>query len=132
MIVLCENCDKEFEKKVAEIKRTKHNLCTKKCAGERRMKETKSKFYDLCERVGECLEWRGHRNKHGYGVKRFNKKTMLAHRVSYLISNGDIPDLMCVLHRCDNPCCVEPSHLWLGTHQDNMDDMNEKGRGYKK
>jgi len=128
MIVLCENCDGQFEKKIAEINRTKHNLCSKKCTGERRMEESKARFYDLCERVGECLEWKGFKNKDGYGVKRFRRTAMLSHRVSFLISNGEIPKGMQVLHTCDNPCCVEPSHLWLGTHRENMADMDKKGR----
>jgi len=76
----------------------------------------------------DCWEWNAGKNVHGYGLVRFNKKTSLAHRVSYKIFNGDIPKNMKVLHICDNPVCVNPEHLRLGSHVENMIDMARKGR----
>lgn len=55
-------------------------------------------------------------------------KTVRAHRASYKFYRGPIPDGLWVLHRCDVRCCINPDHLWLGTHQDNVDDMMAKGR----
>jgi hypothetical protein len=81
-----------------------------------------------------CHEWTGSRNKVGYGrfsivIRKMGiKKTWMAHRLSYFVFVGDIPDGLFVLHRCDNPCCVNVDHLFLGTHQDNMDDRTMKGR----
>lgn len=132
MLTSCESCGKEFEKKIAEINRTKHHLCSKKCTGEFKQKKNVLRFWEKSEQVGDCLEWLGFKNNDGYGIQRFRRKLMLAHRVSYILSKGDIPKGLCVLHKCDNPCCVKPEHLWLGTHQDNMDDMDKKGRRYKK
>lgn len=64
----------------------------------------------------------------GYGVFRANWKLIHAHRHSWELSNGPIPKKMCVLHRCDNPSCVNPAHLFLGTMSDNTQDMIKKGR----
>lgn len=74
-----------------------------------------------------CWEWKGSVDRYGYGKTSIKSKTVLAHRKSWLITNGDPKDLF-VLHKCDNPKCVNPHHLFLGTNQDNMDDMKSKGR----
>jgi hypothetical protein len=79
----------------------------------------------------ECWEWIGHRNKNGYGTIRPGGRgnaSVTATHVSYELANGPIPNGLWVLHRCDNPACVNPNHLFLGTHQDNVDDMIAKGR----
>ncbi len=80
----------------------------------------------------ECWEWVGATKQGGYGLfgksNVTNTSSRLAHRVSFEISNGKIPKHICVLHRCDNPPCVNPNHLFLGSHRDNTQDMIEKGR----
>ncbi len=75
-----------------------------------------------------CWLWVGALNKDGYG----NFGSKLAHRVSWEIHYGKIPIGLCVLHRCDVPNCVNPQHLFLGTHSDNMQDMFKKGRCNRK
>ena len=78
-----------------------------------------------------CWEWTSYmRNKHRPGV-RIGTKFMLAHRASYEAFVGPIPDGLLVLHDCDNPMCVNPSHLRLGSQMDNMLDMMERGRQKK-
>ena len=78
----------------------------------------------------ECWEWKASRTFDGYGNYRLNGGMRKAHRVAYAFYNGaEIPAGLCVLHRCDNPACVNPSHLWLGTRTDNNADMKAKGRG---
>jgi hypothetical protein len=82
----------------------------------------------------ECWEWSGARNAKGYGVKRNavargKAENIQAHRMSWIVFNSEVPDGLLVLHRCDNPSCVNPAHLFLGTHKDNMDDKMSKGRG---
>lgn len=80
----------------------------------------------------DCIEWQKYRDKKGYGTVKRDGKQRRAHRVAYC-DHHDLPiegiDGQCVLHTCDNPPCVNPDHLRLGTHQDNSDDKMSKGRG---
>ncbi len=76
----------------------------------------------------KCWIWMAHKNNKGYGVIHFNGKVTLAHRIAYTHSNGVIPDGMKICHTCDNPPCVNPQHLFLGTQMDNLRDMAKKGR----
>ena len=76
----------------------------------------------------ECWEWMASCNKYGYGQLWFGNTFISSHRVSWMIHFGDIPEKLCVLHKCDNRKCANPNHLFLGTYQDNSDDMKSKGR----
>jgi Pectobacterium phage endonuclease len=77
----------------------------------------------------DCWIWTASKVKDGYGGFRQGKLAgRLAHRISYITANGPIPAGLHVLHRCDTPACVNPAHLFLGTHQDNVADKLAKGR----
>lgn len=84
--------------------------------------------------MGDCVEWPGYRKPKGYGWQRIKGRSVFAHRVAYCEANGlkleDI-DGMVVMHTCDNPPCVNPDHLVLGTVRENNADMHQKGRGCK-
>lgn len=75
-----------------------------------------------------CWLWTGNKNMCGYGVSRYQDKKIGAHRLSWLLLRGEIPVGLHVLHRCDNPPCVNPDHLFLGTQRDNNADKISKGR----
>lgn len=93
-----------------------------------------TRFWRRVVKGDGCWLWTGARSQFGYGNintglgKQHPKRTMPVHRLSYELAYGPIPEGMIVLHRCDNPPCVRPDHLLLGTHDDNMRDMAEKGR----
>lgn len=91
--------------------------------------KTRQRFFSKVRITPGCWLWQASGTR-GYGVFGIDAKTTrLAHRVSWEIHNGPVPDDLWVLHRCDTPACVNPDHLWLGTHEDNMQDMAAKRRG---
>lgn len=95
---------------------------------EQRKLELPNSFMSKVEKTDRCWNWIGQKTNDGYGRRRVNGKKMLAHRIVWMSLHGDIEFGLCVLHKCDNPSCVNPDHLFIGTHQENMDDKNNKGR----
>lgn len=91
---------------------------------------TAEEFWAAVERGDGCWNWlRGVKQAdRPYGVTYWNGRKVKAHRLAWQFQHGSIPEGMHVLHRCDNPRCVRPDHLFLGTHLDNMRDMRSKGR----
>ena len=90
---------------------------------------------DLVRRVepdlnSGCWLWSHRIGRQGYGNAKFGRKTVGAHRVSWILHNGPIPPGICVCHRCDTPACVNPAHLFLGNQTDNLRDMFAKGRHF--
>ena len=92
-------------------------------------KSLKERFFDKVDITPCCWLWTATKTAFGYGQIGVNgSRTDGAHRVSWKLHVGPIPSGMWVLHKCDNPSCVNPEHLFLGTHKDNMVDCKEKGR----
>lgn len=96
------------------------------------MKSLEKRFWSKINKLGpdECWLWTGATQGFGYGVLNscVNNKLVRAHRLSWNIHNGDIPANMFVCHKCDNPLCVNPKHLFIGSNTDNVHDMWKKGR----
>lgn len=88
----------------------------------------KKRFWAKVDKRGknECWEWLSVTSHDGYGRIWFHKRFMGAHRFSWMIHNNSEPGQLCVCHRCDNPICVNPNHLFLGTSTDNMQDRISK------
>lgn len=112
--------------------RNGHNLRAPFRAYPPEQRPAEARFVERVERTDGCWTWKGHRNRGGYGLfypgKAIAEREMLAHRFAYAMANGPIPEGFHVLHSCDNPPCVNPTHLWLGTDLENMRDASAKGR----
>jgi len=99
------------------------------------LEKERKRFFAKVNKDGPngCWEWIGYKDKEGYGqvsLKRLEQYALKAHRVSYMQHKGKIADDLLICHKCDNPSCVNPDHLFLGTHQDNVDDKVKKNRQY--
>lgn len=97
-----------------------------------RHKPFPERFWDKVEKSCGCWIWKGKKSDSGYGIVYVSaSRRRMAHRVALELSSGEaVPDEIDVLHSCDNPPCVNPAHLFLGTHTDNMRDMVAKGRSF--
>jgi len=93
------------------------------------MKTVEERFWAKVQRGEGCWLWLGGKHKFGYGTFRAGKAVIGAHRYSWQLHSGQpIPEGSFVLHSCDNPPCVNPAHLRLGSPKDNMQDMSTRGR----
>lgn len=136
---ICGTCKKTFYEKPARIKDGRGKFCSKKCYVKwqtgREKFPRKERFMKYVKKSGKCWLWTGYRMPNGYalfGIGERKHPMRLAHRCSYTMFIGPIPKDKLVLHKCDIRHCVKPKHLWIGTQQDNMDDMNRKGRRVRK
>lgn len=86
------------------------------------------RFWSKVDKSGDCWLWTASRSVKGYGRFSNEGRRHQANRVAYEMAHGPIPDGMLVCHHCDNPPCVRPDHLFLGSHAENMLDMSTKGR----
>lgn len=91
-------------------------------------KDNNKRFWAKVNKENDCWLWMGAKSNDGYGWMRYDHQMIRVHRLSWKLAFGDIPDGLWVLHKCDVPLCVNPTHLFLGTCVDNSADMVSKGR----
>ncbi len=96
---------------------------------------TEAVFWSRIDESDDCWQWLGtikNEPPRNYGQMHYRGRSWMAHRLAWTFRFGPIPEGLQVLHTCDNPECVNPDHLWLGTQADNMRDRDEKGRMFKR
>lgn len=126
----CNHCGATYSPKKHRPGRG-HYFCSPACRNAARVVPLAERFWRRVDKSGPCWIWTGAQGHHGYGrigIGGHDGPTVLAHRVAWELSNGPVPEGLCVLHRCDNPPCVNPDHLFVGTQADNIRDCKEKGR----
>jgi len=139
---ICSHCQTPFRTYPSELLSGKGRFCSRRCARayEKLLSNTPERiakrFWPKVDKDGPihpalgtpCWIWTASRDPSSYGRFTVNAVPQLAHRVSYELAYGPLPVGQLALHKCDNPPCVNPTHLFAGTNQDNMDDMYSKGR----
>lgn len=135
----CSTCGQSFPRKPSLVR--SHMYCNQACRNAAPTPATpvENRFWVKVDKVGpiplhrphlrSCWLWIGGREHYGHGRLTIRGIVWKAHRLSWVLHFGPIPDGLFVLHQCDNPPCVNPEHLFLGTQPDNVHDMQAKGRG---
>lgn len=133
-IVTCEYilCKNVFNVPPSALARGGGKFCKRDCyvsaTKNQRLASTAERFWSRVHKTETCWFWTGGTFSNGYGLFTVQGKTIGAHRYVFQQQHGLIPKDMFICHTCDNPPCVNPAHLFLGTHTDNMQDCISKGR----
>ena len=126
----CQQCGKEFGVWPFQIRDGVGKFCSRRCHYDSRSNDVIQRFWvkAVVGTPDACWPWIASKDDDGYGNFKFKGKWERASRVAWMIVYGPIPPRKLVCHSCDNPCCVNPQHLWLGAHSENTSDSVAKGR----
>lgn len=127
IVLKCSVCGQDYQPYSGARKK----YCSLKCYNSQRAPSFEERFWAQVDKTATCWNWTGRKTRFGYGRLRAgvkNRGQVVGHRASWQIHFGAIPDGKWVLHTCDNPACVNPSHLYLGTCQDNIADRHNRKR----
>lgn len=125
---VCQHCRRRFLATGSLVRHNWAKHCSWECRQATRRKQVKPRFWAKVRKTTKCWLWCGQKQVSGYGFFSYQGRSQLAHRMAWLLTHGEIPKGLWVLHRCDNKVCVRPGHLFLGTRADNIADMIAKGR----
>ena len=125
---ICATCTSMFDASLTELRRGRGKFCSQACYKARRI-PLEIRLWRKVTKTDTCWIWTGAIAGWGHGrIQTSIGQIDATHRVSWRLHFGEIPDGLCVLHKCDNPPCVRPDHLFLGTLKDNTQDMLKKER----
>ena len=127
---ICSVCGKSFNVRCD----SKTRMCSRECVAREATSKipVEEKFMSRVLKTDNCWIWLGFKDKLGYGRFTFNRKTYPAHRFSCILAGKPIPNNLFACHKCDNPSCVNPDHIFPGTQADNVHDAISKGRMMQK
>lgn len=131
---VCESCGTTFYVLESRLAHATCRFCSAKCQTDGYAVPLEARFNSKLGQIqtNGCIPWMGSKNRSGYGeinLGKGRKGSKFAHRLAYELRHGPIDPGLFVCHKCDNPECVNPDHLFLGTSRDNTMDMMAKGRG---
>lgn len=138
MIIVCDNCNKNFNRPPCRVAESKKHFCSVRCLSEYsdRPEVIEARFWKYVDKSGgpdACWLWTGARSEQNYGVFSIgtsveDHRNMVASRYAYEIKYGPMKDGLFACHKCDNPPCCNPAHIFAGTADDNHKDMFAKKR----